>query len=599
MASSGSYDMASSYGTIRVSWWLNSQSVADNTSNIGWKAEATWSSGSWIYASCDVYINGSHVLSKGRYQMWGGTIASGSTTIAHNSDGTKSFSSNGTAAIYTTSNNASGSGSWSLPTIARASVPSINTYPSSTPDVNLGSVVVVHMNRASTSFTHTVSVTLNDPADGGNFTKELGTGITDNVLWNTATDKDAIYATNVGNRTNSMYSNGYVTVQTYNGSTLIGTTTTPIYFHFTNPSNEMNPLFSTFSFKDSNSATAAVTSNDQYIVQGYSTLQVTILAANKMTAQKSATPNYYRYQIGSIDITQTYDTADIIKELGTVGLNADGSLVVTAVDSRGLTAAATQTIHVLPYQVPQVNASITRVNNFETSTQISVSGVVSRLTIGSTDKNVVNSASGMQYRYKKTNTETWGSWQNIASSTSSGNVSMTAFNVDLDRNFAWNVEVRITDSISSATEAVIVSVGIPIFRIGADGNVYNNENRIPNSNDFVTPPSDTSKGVTTTEIKRLFPNYSNRVGAGSGTASYTAPSDGWISYDLVCSTQATGNWIGIAIDNILVASLVWAGTPQNYNLQDRKLIPVRAGAVVTIPSSGSGNSVEDRYFIPY
>lgn len=476
MATSGSYNLSSSYGTIRVEWWKISHNVNNNTTRIGWRAVATWSGSTWLQVyACRIWINGAQVLNRGSAQTWGGQFASGELDIGMNSDGNKNFGSNGEAAIYTAALNAYGSGSWDLPQVPRASQPSVNSWPNSTPDVNLGDNITVHMNRASDSFTHTVTVTLNDPADGGSFTKTLGTGVTNNVVWNSATDKDAIYSRNRGNRANSMYVNGYITVTTYQGGTNLGTKTTPIYFHFTNPSGEMNPLFADYTFEDTNSATVAITGDNQYIIQGQSQLSVTIPSAEKMVAQKSATADFYRFQIGSINVTEDYVATDITKLLGTVGVNSSSPLVVTAVDSRGLTKQVTKTINVLPYQVPQLNPVAQRVNNFETSTTINVTGVIARLTMAGTDKNAVNATNGLQYRYKKTDTATWGAWNNIATSTSGGNVSMTEFNVNLDRNFAWNVEFKLSDKIATTTVAVLVGVGIPIFRIGADGKTYNNE----------------------------------------------------------------------------------------------------------------------------
>lgn len=257
MATSGSYNMTSGHGTIRVEWWKISHNVNNNTTRIGWRAVATWSGSTWLQVyACRIWINGAQVLNRGSAQTWGGQFASGELDIGMNSDGNKNFGSNGEAAIYTAALNAWGSGSWDLPQVPRASQPSVNSYPNSTPDVNLGDNVMIQMNRASGSFTHTVSVTLNDPADGGSFTKTLGTGVTDNIVWNTAVDKDAIYATNKGGRANSMYSNGYITVTTYQGGTNLGTKTTPIYFHLTHPSGEMNPLFADYTFKDTNATTA-------------------------------------------------------------------------------------------------------------------------------------------------------------------------------------------------------------------------------------------------------------------------------------------------------------------------------------------------------
>jgi hypothetical protein len=238
-----------------------------------------------------------------------------------------------------------------------------------------------------------------------------------------------------------------------------------------------NPVFTTATYKDANSTTTAITGNDQYLIQGYSTLEVDILSADKAVAQKQATMTKYNMAIGSINTDVTYTTSNIAQNLGTLGINADATLNVKAIDSRNNSTTVPLTVHVLPYVVPQVTATAQRVNNFETSTNFHIEGVISRLTIGGTDKNTVNTSTGVRYRYKKTTDATWGSWVNKTSSTSAGNVSVTDFNVPtaLDRNYAWDIQVEITDKLNTSTLNLVLPVGIPIFRIGLDGKVYNNE----------------------------------------------------------------------------------------------------------------------------
>jgi hypothetical protein len=238
-----------------------------------------------------------------------------------------------------------------------------------------------------------------------------------------------------------------------------------------------NPVFTTATYKDANSTTTAITGNDQYLIQGYSTLEVDILSANKAVAQKQATMTKYNLAIGSINTDVTYTTSDIAQNLGTLGINSDATLNVKAIDSRNNSTTVPLTVHVLPYVVPNVVATATRVNNFETSTNFHIEGTISRLTIAGTDKNTVNTSTGVRYRYKKTTDATWGSWVNKTSSTSAGNVSVTDFNVPtaLDRNYAWDIQVEITDKLNTSTLNLVLPVGIPIFRIGLDGKVYNNE----------------------------------------------------------------------------------------------------------------------------
>lgn len=481
MATSGSYNLSSGYGTIRIEWWYISQNIGANTTRIGWRAVATWASNTWLQVyACRVWINGAQVLNRGSAQTWGGQFASGELDIGMNNDGNKYFGSNGEAAIYTAGINATGSGGWDLPQVPRAAI--ITSFPS--------------YNDSGTS---NPRMTIDNPANGyiAAFIRKNDYIYTDDYIWLTrrllgrvngtinftptqaewdALNQYGVNATNWATR---------LVVQTYSDSGYSNQLGANQGANNTYTVTNATPDFPDFTFRDSNATITAITGNDQYIVQGKSQLEVTISAANKMVAKKFATPTDYRFQISSIDTTQAYSASDIIKALGTVGANTITPLVVTARDSRGLSKSVTKSITVVPYQAPQVNPTAERVNNFETSTKIRVTGVISRLTIGGTDKNAVNAASGLQYRYKKTTDATWGSWANIATTTSSGNVSMTDFYVNLDRNFAWNVEFKLTDKIEATTVAIVVGVGIPIFRIGTDGKIYNNEIKMVTEDDLV------------------------------------------------------------------------------------------------------------------
>ena len=121
MALSGSFNTGSYDGRYYTLSWSASQSIANNQSTISWTLTANGGNASW-YAerTVEVVIAGSTVYSKtARVQRYKGTVASGTLTLSHDSVGNKSFSASVRTAVYYSSVNCTGSGSWSLDTIPR------------------------------------------------------------------------------------------------------------------------------------------------------------------------------------------------------------------------------------------------------------------------------------------------------------------------------------------------------------------------------------------------------------------------------------------------------------------------------------------------
>lgn len=239
------------------------------------------------------------------------------------------------------------------------------------------------------------------------------------------------------------------------------------------------PVFSDFTFADTDSATTAITGNNQVMISGKSALAVTISAANKATAQKSATMSNYTFQVAGLTGSETYTTSAITKALGSPTVEATETpsatreLVVTAIDSRGLQTAVTKTVTIVPYASPTISATATRANGFENTTTVKISGTFSRIEVGGTAKNTVNTSSGVQYRYRQQGSSTWGSWTNKTATvdTSTGKVTVPDFKLNLDNQAAFEFEFKITDKLETKTASLTVSVGQPAFYIGADGRV--------------------------------------------------------------------------------------------------------------------------------
>lgn len=124
--------------TFYLDWQVASQSVEGNYTVVNWQTGLKITGGDLWYSNAvkinSAVINGSTVQSTTKYSNIKNTgehqLANGSTTIYHNSDGTKSFSASISGWLYSYGNT-SGSGSFDLPTIPR--------YFSSTPKLELTS----------------------------------------------------------------------------------------------------------------------------------------------------------------------------------------------------------------------------------------------------------------------------------------------------------------------------------------------------------------------------------------------------------------------------------------------------------------------------
>ena len=126
MASSGSFGTGSySDRYLIFNWWIIERNINGNYTKIGWNYVGAGGSTSNYLKMYNGYlnINGNRVWTEsGSINLYNGTtVASGETIIYHDSSGNASFSADGGAGIYTYAINCTGSNSWSLDNIPRAS----------------------------------------------------------------------------------------------------------------------------------------------------------------------------------------------------------------------------------------------------------------------------------------------------------------------------------------------------------------------------------------------------------------------------------------------------------------------------------------------
>lgn len=164
MANNGTFH-TSSYNNIYLvfNWEIQSQSIEDNTTTISWSLTSNKTNYSYSVVCSDIHvvIDNDVVYDKPYTYHIDATpgmeIASGIKVISHNDDGSKSFVASADAGIYVWHSNCSGTDSWDLPTIPRASTLSLSKN-----SFNVGDTVTATITRASSAFTHTIEFYINN-----------------------------------------------------------------------------------------------------------------------------------------------------------------------------------------------------------------------------------------------------------------------------------------------------------------------------------------------------------------------------------------------------------------------------------------------------
>ena len=314
---------------------VNSNSSTVSWALIGWLVGSNWYSNNSHDIS--VVINGATVFSRAsgtKVTISIGTdhtteanpvtIASGTATIPHNADGSKTLSVSFSCTYKWVASAWSASGTMALTQIARASQPSCVTYPGTTQDIGyMGSTIYIHTNRASASFTHTVRYAW------GSKSGTIATGVENNCQWTIPLD----LATEIPNQYSGW---GTIYCDTYYGGTFVGTKS--VVFKASVPSSTAPAV--TITLERPRSTTPAVTG----YVQGVDQLKVTISATGKY----GATITSYSSTVDGAAYSGSTYTTGILTKSGAIRVTA------TVTDSRGWKTTVSKDITVQAYTAPAV-----------------------------------------------------------------------------------------------------------------------------------------------------------------------------------------------------------------------------------------------------
>ena len=336
----------------------------------------------------------------------------------------------------------------SVKTLGGSVISSVSTFTADAATAKITMSVTVY----NTSYTHTLVI------KNGSTTVLTITGLSLSNGSNTITLTAAQRSTVLAAMSALKSFTGTFALTTYSGTTQIGTASSKTATVQTTSANSA-PTFTAFTFEDSNATAVGVTGNNQILIQNISTLKLTLTAA---TAKNGATISSYSVVAGSKTASGTATTITV----GTIPDSGTVPVIVTAIDSRGYTTAVTVNITVLEYEGINITEyTMRRVNEVEDTTQVTIGGDITPVTIGGVNK---NSLRYLYYRYRKTSDSAYNSYKDITSSTEYDD---SGFNFEsdewlsLDADYSYYVQFLVTDKLTSDTVTITVPQGTPLLAL--------------------------------------------------------------------------------------------------------------------------------------
>lgn len=427
MATSGYTSVAvTNWDTLKFSWWENSQSTANNTTTIGWKMELIAGGSGRIDSSISktwsVVVNGTTYSGTNMINIANNatkTLASGTTTIAHNSDGTKTFSYSFTQQIkinfageYISSK--SGSGTGTLDTIARWA--SLTSVPSSWNDE--GNPTIKYSNPAGNNVTKLeVCISLTGANDDVAYrsVSKTGTSYTFNL---TTAERDVLRTATTGS--NSRTVRFYV-------QTTIGDEVKRNYLASTFTVINALPTLSPSAVDTGTYSTAFTGDPSGTVIKYYNSMQV----STGSTAKKGATIVKQSVTCGGKSIS----TAS-----GKLGNVDSGTFVFSVTDSRGNTVSQTLTKNLINYIKPTCWFSVAPPNPDTGIADITISGNYFDGSFGAVDNEL-----SVAYRWRAIDTTYGEEWINTTPVITTGKyevkTSMAIPNFDYMKTYYFQVKV--------------------------------------------------------------------------------------------------------------------------------------------------------------
>lgn len=344
-----------------------SQSITDNTSTVNWRMTVSRTGAYYTHnhqgdSTLSLNLDGQNVHYS--YPTWETsgeeyTLASGSSTISHNADGTKTLP---VSCTFNPNNGLHGtitvSASLSLTTIPRSSSVSVSAGV-------IGSSVTISINRQSSSFKHTVRYAWAGKSG------TIATNVDTSTTWTIPLD----FANDIPN---SASGTGTVYVDTYSGSTKTGTQSTTLT---ASVSANVKPTFTGISLSDLNGAAQNLIPSGNTFIQVISNIKVAFNGA--VGSYGSSITGYYAEIVGKNQSTSSNGgSLGIMNYHGTIKIRASVS------DSRGRWSDTKEvSVTVLEYFAPALSFSIARTGSTSSTLTATRNAKIAPLMVAGSQKN--------------------------------------------------------------------------------------------------------------------------------------------------------------------------------------------------------------------
>ncbi len=239
----------------------------------------------------------------------------------------------------------------------------------------LGKVATITIDRKNSSFKHTLRYNW----DGK--TGTIATNVDTSCNWTLPLD----FANTVPN---ADYHWGTVYIDTYSGSTKIGTK--EAVFNANIPAS-IKPTLGSISLTDSNTKVSTLLGTSNTFVQVLSNIKV---AFNNASGAYSSTISNYHAEIVDRNMTTTSNGG----ALGMMNFNGSATVRATVTDSRGRTSDPVEVeVNVLPYFTPQLSFTAQRSGSAGTTVTVTRNAKIAPLTVGDKQKNTMK----LSFKYKR------------------------------------------------------------------------------------------------------------------------------------------------------------------------------------------------------
>ena len=251
------------------------------------------------------------------------------------------------------------------------------------------------------------------------------------------------------------FSGTYV-LTTYSGTVQIGDVSSSTAAVQTTSENSA-PVFPGFAYADSNTATAAITLNNQLFIKGHSRLFVT---ATEAVPKNFAAIKQYEATIDGTTVKSSATTLSV----GTLNTAGNLQLTVKAIDSRGYETSVTKSVTVIDYEkISVASCTMRRTNEVEALTQVSFEADISRILVDGANKNEL---SALQYQYKKTSDTDYGEYVSVTAQASVTDTNVTLSSndlVSLESDYSYDVRFVVSDLLTTDYITVTLPPGIPLL----------------------------------------------------------------------------------------------------------------------------------------